>query len=103
MSRPLKMILPDVGSVSLISVRERVVLPQPDSPTSPSVSVDGVDVPHGALEEPGADREVLDEVLHAEDLVAGIRPLVDGCERLGAHATADSENLDLRPISSSEK
>jgi len=38
MSRPLKTILPAVGSVSLISVRERVVLPQPDSPTSPSVS-----------------------------------------------------------------
>ncbi len=38
MSRPLKMIFPSVGSVSLMIVRASVVLPQPDSPTRPSVS-----------------------------------------------------------------
>ena len=79
MSRPLKMILPLVGSVSLMSVRDSVVFPQPDSPTRPSVSpalhrevdaVHRVDLADGALEKSGLDREVLDEVLDAEDLLA---------------------------------
>src|SRR5438552_18373899 len=35
---PSKVTLPLEGSVSLISVLPRVVLPQPDSPTSPKVS-----------------------------------------------------------------
>ena len=38
MSRPPNMIVPDVGSISFITVRPSVVLPQPDSPTRPSVS-----------------------------------------------------------------
>ena len=38
MSRPSKTIEPDVGSISLMIVRPSVVLPQPDSPTTPSVS-----------------------------------------------------------------
>src|SRR3977135_3209634 len=38
MSLPLNSMCPAVGSTSLMSVRESVVLPQPDSPTSPSVS-----------------------------------------------------------------
>ena len=38
MSRPSKMIRPSVGSISLMIVRPSVVLPQPDSPTMPSVS-----------------------------------------------------------------
>ena len=38
MSVPLKAIDPDVGSISLRINRPTVVLPQPDSPTSPSVS-----------------------------------------------------------------
>jgi hypothetical protein len=38
MSWPLKMILPSVGTSSLMTVRPSVVLPQPDSPTRPSVS-----------------------------------------------------------------
>src|SRR5690242_12802686 len=38
MSSPLNAILPAVGSISLIAVRPSVDLPQPDSPTSPSVS-----------------------------------------------------------------
>ena len=65
-------------------------------------AVDGVDLADGALEDPGTDREVLDEMLRAEDLLAGLRPVLDAGHRLGAQATA-SENLDLRPISSSEK
>ena len=86
MSRPLKMILPLVGSTSLMIVRESVVLPQPDSPTRPSVSpalmrqvdaVDGVDLADGALEEPRADREVLDEALDPQDLLADAGPAVD--------------------------
>ena len=38
MSRPSKTILPAVGSSSFMIVRPSVVLPQPDSPTMPSVS-----------------------------------------------------------------
>ena len=38
MSRPLKTMLPAVGSVSRMIVRPRVVFPHPDSPTTPSVS-----------------------------------------------------------------
>jgi hypothetical protein len=38
MSWPSKTIEPDVGSSSLMIVRPSVVLPQPDSPTTPSVS-----------------------------------------------------------------
>ncbi len=73
------MIVPLVGSTSLMIVRESVVFPQPDSPTRPSVSpaferqvdaVDRVDVTDRALEQAGADREVLDEILDAEDLLA---------------------------------
>src|SRR5262249_22829149 len=66
-------------------------------------AVDGVDVADRALEDAGADREVLDEVLHAEDFVATVGPLVNRCSCLGAHATASSENLVLRPTSSCEK
>ncbi len=38
MSRPSKMICPAVGSMSRVSMRAVVVLPQPDSPTMPRVS-----------------------------------------------------------------
>jgi hypothetical protein len=38
MSRPSKVIRPSVGSISRVSIRPVVVLPQPDSPTSESVS-----------------------------------------------------------------
>jgi hypothetical protein len=38
MSWPSKRICPALGSSSLIRVRASVVLPQPDSPTSPTVS-----------------------------------------------------------------
>ena len=38
MSTPSKVSLPAVGSSSRISIRPRVDLPQPDSPTMPSVS-----------------------------------------------------------------
>ena len=38
MSLPSKKIFPEVGSISLMIVRPSVVFPQPDSPTTPSVS-----------------------------------------------------------------
>ena len=38
MSRPLKITLPAVGLYSWRMARPAVLLPQPDSPTSPSVS-----------------------------------------------------------------
>ena len=38
MSVPRNVIVPPVGSMSRMSVRDSVVLPQPDSPTRPSVS-----------------------------------------------------------------
>ena len=59
-------------------VRPSVVLPQPDSPTTPSVSpladgevdaVDGANLADRVLEDPGLDREVLDEPLDAEERV----------------------------------
>src|ERR1700758_4997134 len=61
-----------------------------------------MDSPDGALQDSCPDREVLDEALDAEDLVPAVCPLVDFRGSCGAHATA-SENLLLRPISSSEK
>ena len=68
-------------------------------------AVDGVDLSDGALEDPGADREVLDETLDAEDLLAASGPLVDRLEPARARRSRDtaSENFDLRPISSSAK
>ena len=68
MSRPSNTILPAVGSSSRVSSRPVVVLPQPDSPTSDSVSplrdrevepVDGLHRADLALQQPAADREVL--------------------------------------------
>ena len=69
MSRPSKMILPPVGSSSRAMQRAIVDLPQPDSPTTPSVSpafdreadaVDGLDRADLLLEhDPLRDREVL--------------------------------------------
>ncbi len=38
MSGPLSLMLPQVGSTSRSTLRATVDLPQPDSPTSPSVS-----------------------------------------------------------------
>ena len=76
MSVPSKTIGPAVGSISLMIVRPSVVFPQPDSPTTPSVSpartlrIDAVDrthLPDGVLEDAGLDREVLDEALDAEE------------------------------------
>ena len=78
MSLPSKMILPAVGSISLMIVRPSVVLPQPDSPTTPSVSPrrrsrstpsTALHLADGVLEDARLDREVLDEPLDAEQLV----------------------------------
>ena len=78
MSVPLKMMSPLVGSTSLMIVRPSVVFPQPDSPTTPSVSprMTVRSTPSTArtwptvfLKHPGLDRELLDEMLDPEDLV----------------------------------
>src|SRR5262249_23590478 len=68
-------------------------------------AVDGVDLPDRPLEQPGADREVLDQVLDSQDLLALAGALVDLLvERLGgAHTPTGSENFDWYPTSSSEK
>ena len=68
MSRPSNSIFPPVGSSSRVISRPVVVLPQPDSPTSASVSpaqhlevepVDRLHRPDLALQQPPGDREVL--------------------------------------------
>ena len=109
MSRPLKMILPLVGSVSLISVRASVVLPQPDSPTSPSVSpgldrevdaVDGVDLADGPLEDAGRIGKYLTRLStrRISSPVSRALPLLGGVTCSRAHATtAVSENFERTP------
>ena len=79
MSWPSKVILPEVASSSRITQRAMVDLPQPDSPTTPSVSplcqregdaVDRVDAADLLLEHDAAgDREVLDQILDHQQLV----------------------------------
>ena len=78
MSWPSKTIVPDVGSISFMIVRPSVVFPHPDSPTTPRVSPGRTlssrrrrrEPARPCVEEPGLDREVLDEVLDAEEIVA---------------------------------
>ena len=75
MSRPSYSIVPLVGSSRRVIRRAVVLLPQPVSPTIPSVSPlvdverDAVDRVHGAdlalEDDPARDREVLDEVADA--------------------------------------
>ena len=81
MSFPSKMIFPAVGSISLMIVRPSVVLPHPDSPTMPSVSPfltvrstpeTACTCPTVCLNTPGLDREVLDELLDAKELVSPV-------------------------------
>ena len=75
MSSPSKRIVPAVGSMRRRSRRPTVVLPQPDSPTRPSVSPRRISklTPSTAwtmadrpLQDAAADREVLDEVAHLD-------------------------------------
>ena len=102
-------------------VRDSVVLPQPDSPTSPSVSPALIDrstpstawiCPTVRFRDARADREVLDEVLDAQDLLALTGALMD---RLGSRCCVRfarsralpgdtaSANFDAWPTSSSAK
>ena len=76
MSVPSNMIVPAVGSSSRMSTRPTVDLPDPDSPTSPSVppvlddEVDAVDRAHvadGAPQDAAVDREVLDQAASLDD------------------------------------
>ena len=79
MSRPWNIDRPPVGSISLRMQRAIVDLPQPDSPTTPSVSpslsdeVDAVDGLHGGdlllEDDPSRDGEVLLQPLDAQELV----------------------------------
>ena len=46
MSSPRKRIAPSVASIRRMIARDSVVLPQPDSPTSPSVSPSAIDERH---------------------------------------------------------
>ena len=78
MSRPSKTIDPDVGSISFMIVRPSVVFPQPDSPTTPSVSPGFTEsvtpstartCPTVRLKTARPDREVLDEVVDAKQVV----------------------------------
>ena len=71
MSVPLSLMAPLDGSTSRSTLRATVDLPQPDSPTSPSVSplptreADAVDGMHGAdapAQDAAAHRVMLDEV-----------------------------------------
>ena len=80
MSRPSKRIVPLVGSSSRIIRRAVVLLPQPVSPTMPSVSprITSNDTPSTACtapiwlleDDPARDREVLDEVADLDQRVA---------------------------------
>jgi hypothetical protein len=75
MSWPSKTILPAVGSSSRVSSRPVVVLPQPDSPTSDSVSPlrtlkSRPSTAYLALQHAAPDREVLDQAGHREQLFA---------------------------------
>ena len=72
MSTPSKTIRPALGSMSRRSSRPTVVLPQPDSPTRPSVSpraivrstpIDRLHLGDGALEQSRPDREDLAQSL----------------------------------------
>ncbi len=81
-SRPSKVTLPAVASASRRMTRPAVVLPEPDSPTSPSVSprrisksiaVDRLDVGDVALQDAGGDREVLAQVAHDDQVVGSAR------------------------------
>ncbi len=82
MSFPSKMIRPAVGSISLMIVRPSVVLPHPGLAHDAqrlavaNAQVDArnrLHLPDGVLEEPGLDREVLDESLDPEELVPPVR------------------------------
>src|SRR5579864_4608165 len=65
-------------------------------------AVDRMHLPDRTLQQPGADRKVLDQILDPEQIVAHIH-LLHGCG-VGAHDTpTESANFEWRPISSSAK
>ena len=79
-SRSSNRTLPEVGVSTAIRSLASVLLPQPDSPTRPSVSplrsvnddaVDRLDLPDLVLEHDAlGEREVLDQVAYLEDLLS---------------------------------
>ena len=107
MSRPLKTILPEVGLRQLDQRAREGRLAAPGLADEAEGlagaygevdAVDGVDVPDGALEDPGADREVLDEVLHAEDLARRVSARSwTAASASATQATAVLRELGLAP------
>ena len=107
MSRPSKRIVPPVGFSSRMSVRDSVVFPQPDSPTSPSVSplaqrerhvVDGVDVADRAVDEQALlDREPLADVLDLEQRAVAVRRRLGLGLELGRHAITPFASSPIWP------
>ena len=104
MSVPSNTMVPDVGSISRSSRRPTVVLPDPDSPTRPSVSPRRTsnDTPDTAwttstarFRNAAADREVLDEIAHLDQ-----RPLRAGRRvrpRNGGHASGHAAPPSAAP------
>ena len=106
MSVPSNMIVPAVGSIRRSSSRPTVVLPQPDSPTRPSVSprrivevhaVHGLDLGDGAPQDAALDREVLDQAADLDQRPVSGRPARPRSrspsrrwQRAGAHAALRS-------------
>ena len=90
MSRPSNRIFPPVGSISLVSSRAVVVLPQPDSPQGQRLArsdreveaVNGLDRSHLLLEQSLAHRKVLDQTRDGQELW-GLRGAVGSIARHG--------------------
>ena len=102
MSLPSKTMRRPSARCSLMIVRPSVVLPQPDSPTTPSVSPGRTvrstpstarTCPTVCLKSTGLDREVLDEPFDAEKGVAVGRGA--GCERPRRPRSRSSDGLGL--------
>ena len=112
MSMPSNSIVPAVGSMSRSRSRPTVVLPQPDSPTRPSVSPRRISkltpstawtTADRALQDAAVDREVLDEVAHLDEGRARGRPAPPGADgygrRLGAGGVG---SIIARPAGSAD-
>ena len=112
-SRPSNQTSPAVGSIRRSTQRPVVLLPQPDSPTRPSVSpggqleadaVDRMHVVDHAAQQPAADREVLLQVLDLQQrrdahlAPKALRAVPRGSERLrNSHAAFTSADPGCRP------
>ncbi len=109
MSTPSSEIVPELGGSRPSSMRARVDLPQPDSPTMPSTSprcnrqvdaIDGVQDAPG-LEEAAADGEVAGQVAWACDQQRAVRRLHGSCAAAvhTRHLVEDAAPAALSPAS----